>query len=525
MKEEMLKTDILFEAHPSRRVVPLVPTGREPDRLAALQQENARLYLLLDTAQVLGSEPRLDLLMSRLVERTSRIMNCERSSVYLFDAERQELYSLVAQGLEIREIRMPSSTGLAGYVARTGKRLNVADAYKSPHFSPEWDKRTGFRTVSALTLPLHDRKGGLLGVIQCLNKLGPANRLGPFDTSDESFLAAVAALASTFLDNAKLYRGLDKLLESVVSAFSRAIEDRDPSTSGHTRRVTALSLRLANAVHAAMEPPFDRMTYTFDRFRQLRYAALLHDVGKIGVREHVLCKADKLPLGGLQLLLLRLALMRETRRGELLLRAWQENLERAGLLEREFEPFSTQVERALALVAEKNRPGPITEQEIAQLAELHGRGWLTDDELEYLSIRKGNLNAAEMEHMKSHVAKSYQMLLEIPWPKELKDVPAVAYAHHERGDGSGYPRALKADEINFDGQLLAIADVYDALVASDRPYKKAIPHEAARRILEEEAFKRRTLNSDLVWLFFEKECYKLPEYQQRTTQVVKLAGG
>jgi HD-GYP domain-containing protein (c-di-GMP phosphodiesterase class II) len=523
--------------------------GSAPEaRAMELERENARLQLLLETAQCLGSSTDLATVMKLVIERTSRIMDCERSSVFLLDAEKGELFSVMAQGLDTREIRIPWSTGVAGYVARTNRPLNVPDAYACPHFNREVDRQTGYRTTSVLALPLPGRKGDVLGVIQCLNKRGAAGESAVFQAADEHFLGALGALAAIFLENAKLYRELDVLLGSMVAAFSRAIDDRDPCTSGHTRRVTELALRLARAAHECQAPALARVSYSRERYRQLSYAALLHDVGKIGVREHILTKADKLPIGGPEALRLRLELLREARRADLLDRAWRprgdshsfggptifapQNVRQAreralgiGVTvppksaprswEEEFAPYAAAVERALALVAAKNKPGPVSPAELAELEKLRARGWLTDDELQCLAIQRGNLTPAELRDMQSHVQKSHEMLRHIPWPKELREVPEVAYSHHEKRDGGGYPRGLKADAIHFDGQVLAIADIYDALVATDRPYKKSVPHAVARRILEDEALQKHTLNADLVKLFFEKECYRLPEYGEK----------
>jgi HD-GYP domain-containing protein (c-di-GMP phosphodiesterase class II) len=470
--------------------------------------ETQRLRLLLETARELGAEVNLDLLIERLIERTSRIMNCVRSSVFLLDGERDELYTLVAQGLESREIRIPLTTGLAGYVARTGEKLNVSDAYSDARFNADVDKRTGFHTHSVLALPLQDHKGSRLGVIQCLNKCSTDGQAVPFDAEDESFLSALGSLAAVFLENAKLYREQDELLEALVSAFSRAIDDRDPCTSGHTRRVTRLSLNLARAVHDSHDAPFDQITYTRERLRQLRYAALLHDIGKIGVREYILCKAERLPQGGIENLQLRLELLRERNRGQALEKMLNEG--RRPEADAELRAFADGIQRAIDLTAARNQPGPVRDGDLDALNELRSRGWLTAEEFDCLCIRQGTLTPTEMADMRSHVQKSYEMLRQIPWPKALKEVPEVAYSHHEKRDGTGYPRGLTGDAIHLDGQIMAIADIYDALTASDRPYKKAVPHEKAKAILIEDAERRGALNPDLARLFFERECYRLP---------------
>ena len=497
----------------SRRLVPIPPSAPPAEQAQAQEQEIEKLHLLLETARELGTEMSLDLLMGKIVERTSQIMNCERSSVLLLDAERGELYALVAQGLESMEIRIPLASGLAGHVARTGETLNVPDAYEDERFNREIDRRSGFRTRSVLAMPLYDRKGEVLGVLECLNNRAPGGAHISFDARDETFLSALSGITAVCLENATLYRQRDRLFESFVSAVSRSIDDRDPCTSGHSRRVTLYSLNLARAVHESKRPPFDKITYTRDRMRQLRFAGLLHDAGKIGVREYILCKADKLPLGGLALVRARLELLGERRRSEALQRALDEKLDPAPLLAAEHAPLAQEIAAALALVEAKNKPGFVSDGDLAALAALQTRGWLTEEEFVLLKVRKGNLTEAEWVDMRSHVTKSYQMLIRIPWPSELGELPEVAYTHHEKRDGSGYPRNLKGDEIHFDGQVMCVADIYDALTASDRPYKKALPHDVARRILVEEEAQHFKILPELVELFFEKDCHKIDDPQ------------
>jgi len=494
----------------SRRLVPLPPGASAPEKLLLQEQEIARLHLLLETVRDLGEEPSLDLLLGRIVACASRTMNCERSSVFLLDRKRNELYSLVAQGLDLREIRVPATAGLIGHVASTGKTLNVPDAYLDARFNKDIDRQTGFRTQTVLAMPLLDRRGEILGVIQCLNNRGPDGRPIPFEKVDETLLAALGSLASVFLENAQLYRDLDALFESIVSTVSHAIDARDPCTSGHSRRVTLYSLNLARAVHDCKKPPFADISYTRERLRQLRFAGLLHDVGKIGVREYILCKADKLPLNGLALIQTRLKLLLADRRADLCEHAARNGRPPDELLATLYAPLDQDVQQALGLVASLNKCGFVTDEELAMLKALQEKGWITPDEYTNLSVRRGNLTEAEWVDMRSHVTKSYELLLRIPWPKELGELPEVAYTHHEKRDGSGYPRKLKGDEIHFDGQIMCVADIYDALTASDRPYKKALPHEVAKRILMDEEAAKQKIMPELVDLFFDRECYKLP---------------
>ena len=485
------------------------------ERVHALEEEASKLALLLEMSQIISSEKDLDAVMGQIVEHTTRIMNCDRSSVFLLDQNKSELYSLIAQGLDVQELRLSINTGIAGHCAREGVGLNVPDAYLDSRFNPGFDKSTGYRTLSVLCTPLRDRQGEVLGVIQCLNKKGKEGGSHTFTDKDEIVLSAVASQAGVYLDNAALRRQMDLLFESFVDATSRSIDDRDPCTSGHSRRVMMYSLNLARAVHESKTAPFDRIVYTRERMRQLRYACLLHDVGKIGVREYILCKSEKLQPNCMQMIRYRFDSIREKMRGDCLARCLAEKTDPAVALAEKFEPACIELSLALKRIEAANLSSFMSDSDVAAIESFYNRGMLTADEFKNLIIRKGNLTEDEWVDMRSHVTKSFRMLIQIPWPSELKDLPEVAYTHHEKIDGSGYPRNLKGDEIHFDGQIMCVADIYDALTASDRPYKKAIPHERAQRILmEEEAAKNRIL-PQLVELFFHRKCFDLSNQNQK----------
>lgn len=479
------------------------------ERVDLLEEEASKLALLLEMTRSLSSERELDAVMKLIADHTSLIMHCDRTSVFLLDTEKDELYALIAQGLDVKELRFSAERGIAGAVAKSGLALNVRDAYQDPRFNPQVDKDTGYRTTSILCMPLLDSKGKVLGVIQCLNKKDALSGVQVFDEKDEVVLSAVAAQASVYLDNSALRRRMDILFEAFVDATSKSIDDRDPCTSGHSQRVMQYSLNLAKAVNDAKHAPFDKIVYTRARIRQLRYACLLHDVGKIGVREYILCKATKLTAPHMDALRARLDLLRERSRADGLELSIKDRAEGAAYLKDVHEPLCRELDESWAAITRANTSGFMPDKDIETLLKYRGKGWLTDDEFKNLTIRRGNLTEEEWEDMRSHVTKSYRMLVQIPWPPELKDLPEVAYTHHEKWDGSGYPRKLKAEEIHFDGQIMCVADIYDALTASDRPYKKAIPHEKAMQILMQEEAEKGRLLPELVQLFFEKECYHI----------------
>jgi HD-GYP domain-containing protein (c-di-GMP phosphodiesterase class II) len=295
----------------------------------------------------------------------------------------------------------------------------------------------------------------------------------------------LAGLAAVAVENALLHEENERLFENMVEASAQAIEERDPTTSGHSRRVALFAAALARAVHARAaefgEP------YSRDRLRQLRYSALLHDYGKIGVREAVLTKSTKLPPETLGLI------------GERLRRLAAE----AGA---RFE--GSDFAKADELVRGANQPKPLSDADAAALEEARGKGWLTAEECATLSLRRGNLTPVEWADMQSHPERSYRILARVTWPPRLARVAELSYAHHEKPSGFGYPRKLPDGQIPFDARILAVADVYDALTASDRPYKPAMPHEKARAIMEDMATKR-DLDARLTALFFLAECFKL----------------
>jgi HD-GYP domain-containing protein (c-di-GMP phosphodiesterase class II) len=453
-----------------------------------------RLAALLATGQLLSSEVSLERLLALVMAQTTEVLGAERSSLFLVDPERGELWSKVAQGIDDVVLRFPIDRGIAGWVARSGQAVNLADAYQDPRFNPDIDRGTGFRTRSMLVLPLKNRRGEVLGVVQALNK-----RSGrPFDDEDVAILSALAAQAAISIENALLYERIEALFEAFVGTIVAAVDARDPTTAGHSHRVAEYALNLARAVHHARSGALAGRCFSREELRALRYAAILHDVGKIGVREQVLCKRYTLLRPELALVEERVRRARVEAELEALRASRPVDAEQAAFLE-----------RLLALVGRRRYPGAIAAAETEDLARARGDGLLTDRQFQGLSLRDGNLTGDEWADMRSHVSKSYDLLVQIPWPEPLDRVPVIAGSHHEKIDGSGYPRGLRAADYPFEGQLLCVADIYDALTASDRPYKRSYDRGEAHAILLEEAGQGR-LDRVLVDLFFAAECWELP---------------
>jgi HD-GYP domain-containing protein (c-di-GMP phosphodiesterase class II) len=337
-----------------------------------LKPEHAQV--LLGVAKAMMQERSLPRLLKLITADTTRVMGADRSSLFLADEDRNEIYTLIAEGIDFKEIRIGMDRGLAGYVARAGETINIRDAYQDERFDREVDKRTGYHTKTVLCMPLFSpRTGQTLGVVQVLNKLD-----GYFTDYDENLLAAFASQAAVAIENAQFFDELQKQFTSFVATLAASIDARSPFTAGHSERVTKYALRLGRAL--GLEP---------EQMELLNYAAMMHDLGKIGVRDAVL-----------------------------------------------------------------NKPSRLTPE--------------------------------EYDEIKAHPQRTFELLSKMRFARALRDIPRLASSHHERLDGSGYPRGLSNDDIPLIPRILAVVDVYEALTAADRPYRKAMSPAEAIQILEKE---------------------------------------
>jgi len=488
-------------------------------------------------------------LLRLILSQARRITNSDAGSFYLVEREADGatwLRFTHAQNesrpdLPFTEQRLPlDGDSLAGHAALSGEPLVVDDvddiAPDAPFaFNRSFDERSGYRTKSVLTIPMSDHSGQVIGVLQLINrKLTPGARLDsadaverevlPFSPHTVRLVRALAGQAAVSLENSQLQQSIERLFEGFVRAAVHAIEQRDPGTSGHSERVAGMCVRLAETVDATPNGPYGRTRFTAPQIQELRYAALLHDFGKVSVREEVLAKPRKLYASDL-------ALLRQ--RHDFLVRTaqWRFERERADRLERMgregYDEFMAELEarharargeldRFLELVEVANEPAVLPAGDFAELQALSGRTYpgldgrprpfLSEAEVRYLTIPQGSLDEAERREIESHVTHTYQFLQRIPWTRELARVPDIAHAHHEKLNGRGYPRRIAGDEIPVQARIMTIADVFDALTAADRPYKRAVPVEQALGILGTEVTDG-TLDGELFRLFVEAGVY------------------
>jgi HD-GYP domain-containing protein (c-di-GMP phosphodiesterase class II) len=442
-----------------------------------------------------------------------------------------------------REHVLPlTETSMAGYSALHGEVLELADAYRIPksrpyRFNAWFDEQSGYLTRSLITVPMKNGRGEVLGVLQLINckRNGHAvlqnaaavkRHVHPFPGHAVGMALSLASQAAVAYENSRLYRDIENLFDGFVNAAVTAIEQRDPTTSGHSQRVCSMTVALAEAVDRASDGAYAALHFSAQQLRELRYAALLHDFGKVGVREEVLIKAKKLYPLQLERLRDRFAYIRRDREA----RAAEEKVAMLLTLPRaeaelRFAAVDEETRRVLGEIAryeefveKANEPALLAARESTALGEIatrtyrDGQGadrpYITADELRLLSIARGSLDADERLQIESHVEHSFRFLMHIPWIKGLRSIPEIARSHHEKLNGKGYPRGLTSPEIPVQAKIMTICDIYDALSASDRPYKKAVPAERALDILKS-CVREEEIDAELLRVFVEAEVYRL----------------
>jgi len=417
-----------------------------------------------------------------------------------------------------------AENSLCGYVALTGKLMNVADVRSlKPQTLPQFNRSMDYsseKTSSVLTIPLHNTRNELIAILQLADKRNePAGLAVPFDSDDESLLSSFATQAAICLENVNLYGDIQRLFDGFVKASITAIESRDPSTGGHSERVAKMTVALARVTSDCNVGIYRSVRFKEEEMRELEYAALLHDFGKIGVREQVLVKAKKLYPYQLDAIGERLKTCKAAAKISYLEKRLKTSAHDIQW-EREYQHRVRELEGWWEIIVSANEPTVIRKENIEALDRIRSEilplpdasecSLLTEEEYNALRVTQGSLTESERLEIESHVRHTYQFLKMIPWIRDFRHLPEIAYTHHEKLDGSGYPRGLMAHEIPLQAKMMTIADIYDALTAADRWYKDAVPTEKALEILAEEVSQGK-LDPVLFELFVEKKIYEITQ--------------
>jgi len=497
----------------------------------------------------LGTERDVRSLLDLILTQARRITSSDAGSLYLVELSEQgqkRLRFRLAQTYSkpeapFVEFTIPvDRTSLAGYTAVTGEPLVIDDAYFLPpdveySINRSFDERYGYRTKSMLVIPMKDHRDEIIGVLQLINRkrhvdavlATPADveqQVVPYSRRTVELVTALAGQAAVAIENSQLYERIEQMFEGFVKAAVHAIEQRDPTTFGHSGRVANMTMELAQVVDRAGDGAYRHVKFSREQLREIRYAGLLHDFGKVGVREQVLVKAKKLYPLQLELIRQRHDFVRRTAEREYW-RKRAEFLETHGLegydafrraLEHEHECELRELERFLDAVAQANEPTVLPARRFEELSALAqrtyedltgaSRPYLTGDEVRYLTIPKGSLDETERLEIESHVTHTYRFLQQIPWTRELQQIPLIAYGHHEKLDGGGYPRRVTGEAIPVQTRMMTISDIYDALTAADRPYKAAVASARALDIMTEEV-QAGQLDRELFRLFVDAKVF------------------
>ncbi|HYC42883.1 MAG TPA: HD domain-containing phosphohydrolase [Noviherbaspirillum sp.] len=505
-----------------------------------------RLEQLTELSVELSTNRDTPLLLERILKAAKAMTHADGGTLYRTRDDKRALSFSISindtlgmhqggtsgQAIEIPDIPLYTPAGaknlsaVAAYAANTGTSVNIQDVYKVDVFNfsgmRKFDETFKYHSQSFLTVPMMDHEGEVIGVLQLINAKDPSTgQTRPFSETDQRFIEALASQAAIALTNQQLIQLLENLFESFVKLINIGIDEKSPHTGRHCEHVPELTMMLADAVHETDTGPLAEFKMTPVDRRQLWLAGLLHDCGKITTPVHVVEKATKL-----ETLFDRIHLVDarfEVLKRDAEIRSLKEKLA-AGNDPKRHEEINQRLSKELAQLDDDREflrfanigseaMSPEAQQRVIDIARYrwigpdgYERDLLSEDEVTNLTIRAGTLNAQEREIINNHISVTIRMLESLPWPKHLQQVPEYAGGHHERMDGKGYPRGLRGDQMSVQARMMAIADIFEALTAKDRPYKKGKTLSESLEILG--GFRLRNhIDPDLFDVFVRKKVY------------------
>lgn len=485
-----------------------------------------RLRAMAEVSISLGSIKDRNVLLTKIINCIFSIFSkADRAHILFVDNQTNELQvvkSLDQASMETGSEKIKISNSILNEVVNNHKSLLIMDALDDERFK-EQESVVDLSIRSAMCVPLL-YENCVLGLIQLTSN----NVAGVFTKTDLEVLTGIAAQISISLKNSQLFDEIERLFDGFVVASVQVIEARDPTTAGHSFRVAEYTENLAIAVDSISSHRFSDVFFDVNQLKEIRYAALLHDFGKVGVREGVLTKEKKLYGHEVDLLKDRFKYAQACYENKLYQQLIESHINKK-LSEDEFLEYKASIdiqikneaeklEGFLELIVNANEPAvqysdiPDTIQNVAnyKFFGIHDEEIALINKFEFskLSLARGSLNPEERIEIESHVSHTYAFLTLIPWSDMFKGIPNIAYAHHEKLDGSGYPRGLTEEQIPVQSKIMTIADIYDALTAGDRPYKKGLSSIKALDILHDEA-KDNKIDSELLRIFIESKSFLL----------------
>jgi len=499
------------------------------------EEQLKRNKRLVDIGIALTAERNLDRLFEKILEEARELTNADAGTLYLVSDTEPLLHFAIIQndtlgiymggtGAKISwpPVRLkndddtPNYANVSAYAALSGKVVNIPDVYNAEGFNFEgtrhYDVETGYRSKSMLVIPMRNHESDIIGVLQLLNARD--TQTGEVITFSREFVELTKSLASqaaVALSNRQLVTGLENLLEAFTKTIATAIDEKSPFTGGHVRRVTELTMRIAHKINEQTEGSFGQVYFSDDDLNELRFSAWLHDLGKITTPEYIIDKSTKLQTiyDRIDSLKTRIEIAKRDSNNHIYDCVQLEETAECGMSENNDLKLEA-LDADFQFLAEVNSGLEyLTDEDLERLKEISRKKWkidnewrplLDEQELAYLSIRRGNLTHEERQIMNNHAEVTYKLLSQLPFPKKMQNIASHAAAHHEKLDGTGYPFGLHGKEISLQSRIIAIADIFEALTAKDRPYKKGKTIAEARQIMAQMVDDRH-IDGDVFALF------------------------
>lgn len=487
-------------------------------------EDNLRNFeAMIQIGIALSSERDIKKLLEIILTEARKVANADAGTCYLMDDEQKSLRFSIVQNdtLNIRiggtEHKIdwdsvplylsdgsPNHSHVSAHVALTGNIVNIRDVYNANGFDFEgtrqFDKKSGYRSKSMLVVPMRNHEDDIIGVLQLINAMDDAGEVIPFSPEVQRLAEAFASQAAVALTNNCLIKGYQELFDSFIKVLGDTIDEKSPYTAGHIRRVAKLTMLIAERINQVQEGEMGKIFFDKDKMRELEISAWLHDVGKVVTPIHIMDKSTKLEsiYDRIESIKLRFLLLKEQIEKEMMERLLSLKDEfQKQKIEKEYRDRLNKISDNLEFIVKvNNKSEPLKDDEIErvkQIAKLkikiNGKEQpiLNDDEVESLTVRVGTLTQKERQIIMDHAKITKKMLSGVPFPKKIRNVPIYAAEHHERINGTGYPDGLEESDLPIQARIIALADIFEALTAKDRPYKRSNTLSEAIRVLKDMA--------------------------------------